>query len=184
MGGKIRYNMLCDYYLKYKPFTGTKNLVSVNWSCAASALELHAKHGLEVSAWTVRCWLDELGWVWKRVKLVAKDNALQRVERLARIRWQAQHLAAQEVIIFADELDIPLLPMVRAAWMPKGSHEEVMTPEQNEKHFLPGALHLALGKILYWLGPRKNNALFRDLLTLPERTYPSQRTKAAVSMQW
>ena len=117
-------------------------------------------------------------------KLVAKDNDPQRVERLARMRWQAKHLAAQEVLVFADELDIPLLPKVGAVWMPRGSHEEVMTPEQNEKHYLAGALHLAPGKILYWLGPRKNYALFRNLLTLSDRTYPSQRTKAAVSMQW
>ena len=30
------------------------------------------------------------------------------------------------------------------------------------------------GKILHCLGPRKNNALFRDLLTLLDRTYPER----------
>lgn len=147
------------------------------WSCAALALELHTKHGLEVSAWTVRRWLHELGWGWKRAKLRAKDNDPQRVERLARIRWQAEHLEAPEVMVFADELDIPLLPKVGAAWRPKGSQEEVMTPGQNEKHYLAGALHLATGKILHGLGPRKNNALFRDLLTLLDRPYPEQQVR-------
>ena len=33
------------------------------WSCATLALALHANHGLAVSAWTVRRWLHELGWV-------------------------------------------------------------------------------------------------------------------------
>jgi len=65
------------------------------WSCAALALALHTKHGLGVSAWTVRRWLHELGWVWKRATLVAKDNDPQRVERLARMRWQAEHLAGR-----------------------------------------------------------------------------------------
>lgn len=147
------------------------------WSCAALALELRAKHRLEVSAWTVRRWLHELGWVWKRAKLVAKDNDPQRVERLARIRWHAEHLPAQEVMVFADELDIHLLPKVGAAWMPTGSQEEVMTPGQNEKHYLAGALNLATGQILHCLSPRKNNALFRDLLTLLDQTYPTQRVK-------
>jgi hypothetical protein len=31
------------------------------------------------------------------------------------------------VWVFADELDIHLVPKVGAAWMPKGSQEEVMT---------------------------------------------------------
>jgi putative transposase len=141
------------------------------WSCATLALELHTKHGLEVSAWTVRHWLHDLGWVWKRAQLVAKDNDPQRVERLARIRWQLEHLQAHEMLVFADELDIHLLPKVGAAWMLKGSQEEVMTPGQNEKHYLAGALDLATGKILHCLGSRKTNALFRDLLTLLERTY-------------
>src|SRR5438105_985733 len=144
------------------------------WSCATLAAQLQTKHGLEVSAWTVRRWLHDMGWVWKRAKLVAKDNDPQRVERLARIRWHTEQLQAHEVLVFADELDIHLLPKVGAAWMPKGSQEEVMTPGQNEKHYLAGALNLATGKILHCLGPRKNNALFRDLLTLLDRTYPER----------
>src|SRR5919201_5418153 len=144
------------------------------WSCATLAAQLQTKHGLEVSAWTVRRWLHALGWVWKRAKLMAKDNAPQRVARLARIRGQAERLQAPQVMVFADELDIHLLPKVGAAWMPKGSQEEVMTPGKNAKHYLAGALNLATGKILYCLGPRKTNALFRDLLSLLDRTYPQR----------
>jgi putative transposase len=145
------------------------------WSCAALAAELTAKHGLKVSAGTVRRWLHELGWVWKRAKLVAKDDDPQRVERLARIRFAAEQLHAHEVLVFADELDIHLLPKVGAAWMPKGTQEAIMTPGKNEKHYLAGALNLATGEILHCLGPRKTNALFRDLLTLLDRTYPAPR---------
>jgi putative transposase len=144
------------------------------WSCATLAAQLKTKHGLEVSAWTVRRWLHEMGWVWKRAKLVAKDTDPLRVERLAWIRWHAERLRAYEVMVFADELDIHLLPKVGAAWMPKGRQEEVMTPGTNEKHYLAGALNLATGKILHCLGPRKNNALFRDLLTLLDNTYPER----------
>jgi transposase len=147
------------------------------WSCATLAVQLQTKHGLEVSAWTVRRWLHDMGWVWKRAKLVAKDNDPQRVERLAQIRWHAERLQAHERMVFADELDIHLLPKVGAAWMPKGSQEEVMTPGKNEKHYLAGALNLATGKILHCRGPRKNNALFRDLLTLLDRTYPERWVK-------
>jgi transposase len=56
------------------------------WSCATLALTLPATRGLTVSAETMRRWLHEVGWVWKRAKLVAKDDDPQRVTRLARIR--------------------------------------------------------------------------------------------------
>lgn len=147
------------------------------WSCATLAATLEANHGIRVSAETVRRWLHEMGWVWQRAKLVAKDNDPKRLERLARIRYHHDSLQAHEVMVFADELDIHLLPKVGAAWMPKGTQEEVMTPGKNEKHSLAGALHLATGKLLYCLGPRKNNGLFRDLLTLLELIYPAPWVK-------
>ena len=143
------------------------------WSCATLAMELQVKHGLEVSAWTVRRWLHDMDGVWKRAKLVAKDDDPQRVERLARIRYHAEPLPAHEVMVFADELDIHLLPTVGAAWMPKGTQLEVMTPGQNAKHYLAGALNLTTGEILHGRSTRKTNALFRDLLTLLDQVYPT-----------
>ena len=73
--------------------------------------------------------------------------------------------------MFADELDIHLLPKVGCAWMPKGTQVEVMTPGQNEKHLLAGALGPTTGTPHHALGPRNPNALFRDLLTLLEARY-------------
>lgn len=143
------------------------------WSCATLAMELQVQYGLTVSLWTVRRWLHAMGWGWKRAKGIAKDDAPQRVERLAQIRWQAEHLQADEVMSVADELDIHLLPKIGAAWMPKGTQGEVMTPGINAKRYVAGALNLAPGEILHCLGLRKTNALFRDLLTLLERAYPA-----------
>lgn len=141
------------------------------WSCATLAAQLTAKHGLAVSAWSVRRGLHERGGVWKRATLVAKDDDPQRVERLARMRWPAEQLQAHERMVFADELAIHLLPKVGAPWQPKGSQEEVMTPGKKEKHYLAGALNLTTGEWRYCLGPRKTNALFRELLSLLDRTY-------------
>ena len=119
----------------------------------------------------------KMGWVWKRAKLRAKDDDPARIDRLARIRFQAEHLQAQEMMVFADELDIHLLPKFGAAWMPKGRQEEVLTPGKNEKHYLAGALRLETGQVLHCLGPRKNNGLFRDLLALLDQTYPAPGVK-------
>src|SRR5262249_44047811 len=44
------------------------------WSCATLALELQTRRGVRVSAETIRRRLHDLGWVWKRAKLAAKDD--------------------------------------------------------------------------------------------------------------
>jgi putative transposase len=78
-------------------------------------------------------------------------------------------------MVCADALDIHLLPKAGYAWMPQGTQLEVMTPGQNEKHYLAGALDLSTGTLLHCLGPRKTNALFRDLLGRLEASYPAER---------
>jgi transposase len=145
------------------------------WSCATLAVTLQAKRGLTVSAETMRRWLHELGWVWKRAKLVAKDDDPHRVERLARIRYSFEQLKLGEARVFADELDLHLLPKVGCAWMPKGTQQPIMTPGQHPKHDLAGALELTTGTLHHCLGPRKTNALFRDLLAGLDARYPADR---------
>jgi transposase len=145
------------------------------WSCATLSLTRQAKRGLTVSAETMRRWLHEIGWGWKRAKLVAKDDDPQRVTRLARMRWVCEQLKCCEAVVFADELDIHLLPKVGCAWMPKGPQLEVMTPGQHQKHYLAGALELSTGTLHDCLGPGKTHALFRDRLTRLDAHDPTDR---------
>jgi hypothetical protein len=143
------------------------------WRWATLAATRQAKHGIEVSAETVRRWLHAMDWVWKRAKLIAQDDDPHRGDRLARMRFSHENLQAHEVMVCADELAIHLLPHVGAAWMRQGTQEESMTPSTHEKHSLAGALHLATGKVLYGLGSRQNNGLFRDLVTVLDTTSPA-----------
>ena len=138
-------------------------------------LTLQTNRGLTVSAETVRRLLHDIGWVWKRAKRVATDNDPQRVDRLARIRWVFEQLKLSEAMIFADELDIHLLPKVGCAWMPKGSQLAVMTLGQHQKHCLAGALDLATGTLLHCLEPRTTHALFHYLLSRLDACYPAER---------
>jgi transposase len=141
------------------------------WSCATLATQLKVQRGLEVSADTVRRWLAEIGWVWKRAKLIAKDDDPQRIEKLARIRSIFEHLGPNQLLLFADELDIHLLPKVGYQWMEKGTQLEVMTPGTNEKNYLAGALDILTGKMVHCVWFRKTNGLFLDLLKLIDSTY-------------
>jgi putative transposase len=145
------------------------------WSCAALALSLEARRGLCVSAETVRRWLHALGWRWKRAKLTAKDNDGERATKLARIRWAVEALRPRTALLFADELDIALLPKSGYQWMPQGTQVEVLTPGKNEKHYLAGAWDFRTKKVHYRVGPRKTNALFRNLLNALETRYPARR---------
>lgn len=143
------------------------------WSCATLAVELQLRRGLAVSAETMRHWLHELGWEWKRAKVVAKDADPARVEKLARIRLACEQLRAGAALFFADELDINLLPKVGYQWMPKGEQVEVLTPGTNEKRYLAGALDLTAGTITHCVWYRKQTGLFLALLETLDRTHPA-----------
>ena len=143
------------------------------WSCATLAVELQVRRGIAVSAETMRHWLHELGWAWKRAKVAAKDDDPDRVEKLARIRLAFEHLGAGTALFFADELDISLLPKLGYQWMPKGEQLEVLTPGTNEKRYLAGALELTTGTISHCVWYRKQTGLFIDLLDTLDRAHPA-----------
>ena len=143
------------------------------WSSATIALELYTRRKIAVSAETLRRWLQELDWEWKRAKLSAKDDDPQRVEKLAHIRSAFEQLRAGVALFFADELDISLLPKVGYQWMPKGAQVEVLTPGTNEKRYLAGALDITTGTITHCVWYRKTTGLFLDLLDTLDRTYPA-----------
>jgi transposase len=145
------------------------------WSCATLAAQLKVNRGAEVSSETVRRWLHQLGYVWKRAKLAAKDDDPDRVPKLARIRRIFEHLSPDEALLFADELDIQLLPKVGYEWMLKGEQVDVMTPGTNEKNYLAGALDIVTGRVLHCVWFRKVNGLFIDLLKKIDCTYPPSK---------
>ncbi len=136
------------------------------------AIELKARRGVEVSAETVRRWLAEINWVWKRAKLAGRDDDPLRDSKLAKIRFTIENLRKDAKLFFADELDIHLLPKVGYQWMEKGTQEEVITPGQNQKNYLAGALDLLTGKILHCLSSSKNHVLFLQLLKRLDTAYP------------
>ena len=152
------------------------------WSCAALALTITARTGVSWSRESVRRELHAQGYVWKRAKLRARDDDPERARKLARIRQVVDNLRPDEAFFWCDELDIHLLPKVGYQWMRKGTQLEVMTPGQNQKQFLAGALDPRTGEIHYVIGERKTNVLFRQLLALlNERCGPQVRRISVVA---
>jgi len=128
---------------------------------------------VKVSRETIRRWLHEQGYVWKRARHVARDDDPERVTKLARIRHLVEHLRPSEVLLFIDELDIHLLPKIGYEWMLKGTQTKVMTPGTNKKQYLAGALDYLTGKIVHVVGERKNRWLVIDLLRRVDRQFPT-----------
>ena len=59
--------------------------------------------------------------------------------------------------------------------MPKGATGKLVTPGQNQKHYLAGALEPKTGPMVYCLGIRKTNVLVRPLLAQLEEHYAKAR---------
>jgi len=116
-----------------------------------------------------------MGWAGKRATRVAQDAAPHRIERCARMRFHHDNRQAHAMMVCADARALPRLPKVGAAWMPHGTQGEGMTPGKHEKHALAGARHLPTGQLLYGLGPRKHQGVFRDRWTLLDATDPAPR---------
>ncbi|MDQ3254276.1 MAG: IS630 family transposase [Acidobacteriota bacterium] len=143
------------------------------WSCATLAAELKARRGITVSQEKVRRWLHELDYVWKRARHAALDSDPERITKLARIRHLIEHVRPSEMVLFIDELDIHLLPKIGYEWMLKGTQTEIMTPGQNQKQYLAGALNYLTGKITHVTAERKNRWLVIDLLRALDRQFPA-----------
>jgi hypothetical protein len=78
-------------------------------------------------------------------------------------------------LLFADELDLPLLPKTGYPWLPPGPPVEGMTPGQNEKHSWAGGWDRRSGLVHHGGGARQANQRFPDLLDTLEVRYPVNR---------
>ena len=59
--------------------------------------------------------------------------------------------------------------------MPRGTTVKLVTPGQNQNHYLAGALEPRTGRLVHCTSPRKTTALFRALLDRLEGLYPPTR---------
>lgn len=121
----------------------------------------------------------------------------RRNKRLAELRELLEGLGAGEVALYLDEVDIHLNPKIGPDWTNRGKQKLVMTPGQNVKRYVAGALDARTGQITWVAGERKNSLLVIGLLKGLLRQYPrakvihvildnfkihdSQATRAAVA---
>jgi len=95
--------------------------------------------------------------------------------RLREIRRLLEELPADEVAVYEDEVDIHLNPKIGLDWMNRGQQKEVVTPGQNQKRYLAGAMNAKTGLLTVVEGRRKNSWLFLALLDALVEDYRTAR---------
>jgi transposase len=95
--------------------------------------------------------------------------------RLYKIRRLLRDLPADEVAVYADEVDIHLNPKIGWDWMAKGQQKEVRTPGKNRKRYLAGALDARSGELLCVSAAHKDSWLFIRLLAKLWKRYPEAK---------
>jgi len=96
-----------------------------------------------------------VGCPWPKARKTRRLNELQRL---------VDHLPAQELAFYVDEVDIHLNPKIGPDWMNRGKQKQVPTPGQNKKRYVAGALNAATGQITWVRAERKNSLQVIELI--------------------
>lgn len=156
---------------------GNNGLVQGGWTVGLLAAFLAARFRLVLSPASVRRYLHQAGWRWARPRLAPATHAPrgQRKEDPAaplKLALIAQAITSAATLLYLDECDLQLLPVIRACWM-KGPRLRVPTPGQNAKRALFGALDARTGQMHHLVRPRKRAAQFVDFLEALAVAYPA-----------
>lgn len=151
-------------------------LVQGSWTVGLLAAFLATRFRLVLSPASVRRYLHQAGWRWARPRLAPATHAPrgQRKEDPAaplKLALIDQAIASAATLLYLDECDLHLLPVIRACWM-KGARRRVPTPGQNAKRALFGALDARTGRLHHLVRPRKRAAQFVELLEALATAYP------------
>ena len=147
------------------------------WTRALLAREVEKQTGIHLSVTTVGRLLAKIGARWNRARPVVRCpwSEERRRKRLREIGQMLSRLPPEEVALFEDEVEIHLNPKIGFDWMLRGQQKEVVTPGQNQKGYLAGAVE-AGGQNLVWVRvERKNSALFIAFLGAVARAYSKAR---------
>jgi transposase len=144
------------------------------WTQELLARQLARDTGVRVSESTVGRMLAALGarWGMARPTVACPWGSRAQARRVRAIERLLARLPAGEEAFYEDEVDIHLNPRIGRDWMLPGEQKTVLTPGQNQKHYLAGALHTRSGQVLWVGNGKKNSYLFLQLLRRLADAFP------------
>jgi transposase len=151
-------------------------LVQTCWTVGLLAAFLAVRFRLRLSSSSVRRHLKRMGWRWARPRLAPATQAPGRQRKYdpagpAKLARIAAALASAATVLYLDESELQLLPLVRAMWM-KGKRARIPTPGQNVKRVLFGALDARTGVLHHVVRTHKRAVDFVAFLDHLARGYP------------
>jgi transposase len=147
--------------------------VAACWTVLLLAGHLTRRFGVAVSPATVRRAVKAIGYRWRRPRLApARKIDPDKSQKLAKIQAVLQNVSDQVHILFEDESDMHLMPVLRAMWM-RGRQRRIPTPGNNQKIHLFGALDIHTGLWHYLVRSTKRSSDFIDLLEQLLVVYPT-----------
>jgi transposase len=129
------------------------------WTVATLTAFLLSRFHLALSRASVRRYLKAKGWRWARPRLApARKHDPEQATKLAALHGAEQAVAAGAGhLLYLDECDLHLLPVIRAMWM-KGPRLRIPTPGTNAKQAFFGALDAASGR-WHWVDQERKLAV-------------------------
>ena len=145
------------------------------WTREMLVRTMQKQTGVRIHVSTMSVALAKIGARRGRPKPTVESTWSKRAKnrRLRQIAELVDSLPDDEVAVYEDEVDIHLNPKIGLDWMTRGQQKEVLTPGQNEKRYLAGALNAKTGELIWAEGDRKNTLLFIQLLWMLHRRYPN-----------
>lgn len=148
------------------------------WTRESLALTLAEQHLPLVAPSTLGRALRQIGARQGRPKPIVQCPWPKRLrDKVLRSLKQLEENATDEQpVLFVDEVDLHLNPKVGWDWMNRGSQRPLLTPGQNKKHYLAGALDSRTQRLWFVDGAQKNSTLFCSLLDRLAQAYPNAKT--------
>jgi transposase len=143
------------------------------WTRELIALELEERTGVRLGVTTIGRVLKRLGARWGRPRPIVKCpwSRQRKAARMAKIRSATGDLPEDEVLLYQDEVEIHLNPKIGRDWMLSRRQKAALTPGQNVKRHVAGALDAKTGRLVWVWGNRRDSALFIDHLRALAKAY-------------
>jgi transposase len=137
-----------------------------NWTRELLGLELERRGLPRVAVCTMGRALSSIGARLGMPKPTVRCpwDSRRRKRVLASLRRLARDATAAEPVFYEDEMDVHLNPKIGRDWMLKGDRRYVVTPGQNKKRFVAGALNATTKKLTWVDAPSKASDLFCRLV--------------------
>ena len=151
------------------------------WSVALLTAFFARRVRLVLSCAAIRRYLHQMCWRWARPRLAPahKPDLEAEAKRTALAQAQAQARQGLAHLLYLDESDLHLLPLIRAMWM-KGPRRRIPTPGTNRRRAFFGALDAVSG---HWFSAdheRKLAVHFVAFLQRLAEAYPTGQVYLAL----